>query len=66
MAGGVAIALWASHIEIFIIHFIGDIIGYALHGIGLIPYIGDLEKHVESANITTPTNEPVKTNENEL
>lgn len=29
------------------VHFLGEIIGYSLHGIGLIPFVHTIEKHKE-------------------
>lgn len=36
---GVAIAKGTAHIDITIIHYLGDVLGYGFHGIGLTPVI---------------------------
>lgn len=41
---GVAFVTLMHTFESVFIHLISDIVGYALHGIGLIPYIASLEK----------------------
>lgn len=43
----------------FILHILFDVIGYGLHGIGLIPFAYGFEKS------TVINNEPIKTEQNE-
>ena len=40
---GVCIAHGFASADIFIIKLFGDVVGYALHGIGIIPFIEQLE-----------------------
>ena len=40
---GVCIVKSSTMIDITIIHFISDVIGYGIHGLGLIPFASNLE-----------------------
>lgn len=42
MIGGVIMAITASVHSSVIVHIVGDLIGYALHGIGLVPFIKNI------------------------
>ncbi len=44
MVFGVGITKFLLIFDPMIIHFIGDIVGYAFHGIGLLPFVNSLEK----------------------
>lgn len=44
MIFGVGITKVLLIFDPIIIHFIGDIVGYAFHGIGLLPFVNSLEK----------------------
>lgn len=40
---GVAISKLSLLLNTHVVHFIGDAVGYAIHGIGLIPFAKDIE-----------------------
>lgn len=40
---GVSLVKILGHIDLYIIHIAADIVGYAIHGIGLIPFVHELE-----------------------
>ncbi len=40
---GVLLVKVLGHIDIYVIHIAADIVGYAIHGIGLIPFVHSLE-----------------------
>lgn len=44
MVFGVGITKILLIFDYGIVHFIGDIVGYAFHGIGLLPFVNSLEK----------------------
>lgn len=44
MLTGVAIGKLSLLIDAHLIHYIGDVVGYGIHGIGLIPFVKDFEK----------------------
>lgn len=44
MASGVCLVKATMAIDSFTLHIIGDVVGYAIHGIGLIPFVSDIEK----------------------
>jgi len=44
MVIGVAIGKLSLLIDAHMVHYIGDVIGYAIHGIGLIPFAKDFEQ----------------------
>lgn len=39
MVVGVAVAKFSTHLDIYYIHFAGDVFGYAMHGLGATPFI---------------------------
>lgn len=43
MSIGVGIAMLNTLIEVRMIHFTADLVGYALHGVGLTPFIKAME-----------------------
>lgn len=44
MLFGVALGKFSLLIDVHIVHYIADVIGYAIHGIGLIPFVKDFEQ----------------------
>lgn len=50
MAIGVILAHASSHVSNIIIAIFGDLIGYSIHGTGLIPFIHDLEASAPKKN----------------
>ena len=44
MVVGVGLVQASHTIDVFIIHFACDVIGYAIHGLGAIPFISSIEK----------------------
>lgn len=47
MLFGVGLVKVLGVFDSHILHFFSDVVGYALHGIGLIPFISDFEKCVK-------------------
>jgi hypothetical protein len=45
MALGVGIAKASALSDLFVVHYVSDLIGYAIHGIGFIPFINQIEHH---------------------
>lgn len=43
MIVGVGIVNASHFCDVFIIHFVADVIGYAVHGLGLIPFVSSIE-----------------------
>lgn len=41
---GVLIVKLTLMFDAWILHFLGDVIGFAIHGVGLIPFVNDVEK----------------------
>lgn len=39
MVFGVGVSLAGAETHLFVLHYSGDIVGYALHGLGLVPFI---------------------------
>lgn len=50
MVVGVGITYTAHHVFGGIIGFIGDLVGYGIHGIGLVPFVSEFEKKSKNEN----------------
>ncbi len=48
-AGGVYLAKYTGHFESELVHYLGDGVGYGLHGMGLVPFIEYITEAVESS-----------------
>jgi len=59
----VGVGISKIHVTMVVIHFLLDGVGYAIHGIGLIPYVESLSKYAQHLNDTVC--EKVETKEDE-
>lgn len=60
---GVTIVKVTTHIPVDIVHWLGDIVGYGIHGIGLIPFASSVEhSHQFNQSAKSINNEPSSEN----
>lgn len=54
MCIGVAIAKFGGQIHVFHIHFFADLVGYGVHGLGLVPFIEKVIEWMDGTELHWP------------
>ncbi len=57
---GLGVSISKIHVEFIVIHYIFDAVGYAIHGIGLVPFIEKLSKFANGNSDTKTKDEGEK------